>query len=194
MARHPSPDIESAQRDFEPRELVARTSAEDQTGAVWARGPPACPAAESARKDARPREKSELFRKYKPFCTYTYHTSTPVHIRIIRRVVNRKRKLARSVFRFSLTSPSVSIGGGLQANRSKPTDFSVKNRDYRSVSAGFLQINRKFKKSVFGGEKPKKKRPKKTTFGFRFTTLAVAFFHQTKKVVVGATWCLGGNG
>ena len=72
MARHPSPDIESAQRDFDPRELVARTSAEDQTGAVWARGPPACPAAESARKDARPREKSELFRKNKPFCTYTY--------------------------------------------------------------------------------------------------------------------------
>ena len=42
-------------------------------------------------------------------------------------------------------------------------------------SVRFLWGNRKtdFMKSVFGCKKPKKKRPKKTTFGFRFTTLVV---------------------
>ena len=65
--------------------------------------------------------------------------------------------------------------------------LTEKNRVGLSVSFFLGKRKTDFKKSVFGCEKPKKKRPKKLSFGFRFTTLPV--LRRPQKNVISPIFC-----
>ena len=69
------PSLLACSSDFERPEQAPRSKAGGQTCLVSARGPPACLAAERARKDPRPEEKNWQMRKKSEFHTYTpiYH-------------------------------------------------------------------------------------------------------------------------
>ena len=65
------PSLLACSSDFERPEQAPRSKAGGQTCLVSARGPPACLAAERARKDPRPEEKNWQMRKKSEFHTYT---------------------------------------------------------------------------------------------------------------------------